>query len=131
MERRENSSIRVTDERLEGIIGDLLGWGVFVAGVAVFLGGIAYLMQHHADVVSYSKFHPGSPDLRSITGIFKSAFQMHADAIVQLGLVLLILTPIVRVGVALVGFSLQRDRLYVIISLIVLSVLVFSIQRAV
>jgi len=39
----------------------------------------------------------------------------------------LIATPIVRVLIALIGFALEKDRLYVVISLIILAVILFSI----
>jgi uncharacterized membrane protein len=46
---------------------------------------------------------------------------------VQLGLVLLIATPVARVAMSLVAFILQRDRVYVVVTLIVLAVLIFSL----
>jgi uncharacterized membrane protein len=45
-------------------------------------------------------------------------------------LLLLILTPVARVAIALVGFFLERDRLYAMVSLIVLLILVSSLMRA-
>ena len=47
--------------------------------------------------------------------------------IVQLGLLLLIATPVVRVGLALVGFGLERDRTYVTVTAIVLAILIVSL----
>jgi uncharacterized membrane protein len=48
-------------------------------------------------------------------------------AISQLGLVVLLATPVLRVAASVVGFSLERDRLYAAITLAVLGVLLFSI----
>jgi uncharacterized membrane protein len=48
-------------------------------------------------------------------------------AVVQLGLVVLMLTPVVRVAVSVVGFALERDRLYVAITLGVLAILVIGL----
>ena len=45
----------------------------------------------------------------------------------QLGLVLLIATPVARVAFSVVAYALQRDRAYVAITLIVLAVLLFSL----
>jgi uncharacterized membrane protein len=50
-----------------------------------------------------------------------------AAAIVQLGVLLLIATPIARVIFAAIGFAVERDRLYVAISLAVLAVLIFGL----
>jgi uncharacterized membrane protein len=45
------------------------------------------------------------------------------EAVIQLGVVILIATPIARVLLSLVAFALQRDRTYVVVTLIVLVVL--------
>jgi uncharacterized membrane protein len=50
-----------------------------------------------------------------------------AVAIVQFGVLLLIATPIARVVFAAVGFAVERDHLYVAISLGVLAVLIFGL----
>ena len=47
--------------------------------------------------------------------------------IVQLGLVLLIATPVARVALTLGAFLLQRDRLYVVLTTIVLVLLLFGL----
>jgi uncharacterized membrane protein len=52
---------------------------------------------------------------------------MQPDAMIQLGLLLLIATPILRVALAAVGFYLENDRLYLGVSLIVLTILVLSL----
>jgi uncharacterized membrane protein len=43
-----------------------------------------------------------------------------------LGILLLIATPVCRVIFGVVGFALLRDKLYTVISLLVLGVLLFS-----
>jgi len=127
----DGSNPRLTDEKLELIIGDLLRGGVIVAAAVVLIGGIVFLVQHSRDAVSYASFHLERHDLRSVSGIFGAAIRLQPDAIIQLGLVLLIATPIARVALAAVGFALERDYMYVVVSLIVLSILLFSITHAV
>ena len=118
------------DRRLETIMGRLLQTGVLLAAATVFAGGAAYLLQHHAEQVSYRTFVTGSPDLRTFAGIIRSAAHLHSEAWMQLGLLLLIATPVARVALAIVGFALERDRLYTIVSLIVLLILAFSLIHA-
>ena len=120
----------MTDEKLEAIIGNLLRAGVLTSAVIVLLAGIVFVGQHHADTVRYSTFHFESNGLRTINGIFHSAQSLRADAFIQLGLLLLIATPIARVALAAIGFYLQKDRIYVAVSLIVFSILLFSIIHA-
>ena len=52
---------------------------------------------------------------------------LHPQAFIALGLVLLIATPVVRVAVSIVSFALERDRKYVVITCIVLTILLLSI----
>jgi uncharacterized membrane protein len=48
-------------------------------------------------------------------------------SLIQLGLLLLIATPIARVVFSIVGFAIERDRMYVAFTLIVLAVLLYSL----
>jgi uncharacterized membrane protein len=45
----------------------------------------------------------------------------------QLGLLLLIATPIVRVAFSAVAFALEGDKMYVLFTLLVLAVLLYSL----
>jgi uncharacterized membrane protein len=119
------------DRRLETMIGNLLRIGVLLAATVVFAGGAFYLVQHHADLVSYRSFVPGADGVRTLPGIVHSALHFESAGWIQFGLLLLIATPVARVGLAAVGFAMERDRLYVVVSLIVLLILVASLLRAV
>lgn len=120
----------MNDQRLENIIGNLLRAGVLLAAGVVLAGGAAYLAQHHAERVSYQRFAPGGSTLRTVPGIVRGARRLDSEALMQLGLLLLIATPVARVAMAVAGFALERDRLYVVVSLIVLAVLAFSLMHA-
>jgi uncharacterized membrane protein len=52
---------------------------------------------------------------------------MQSESIVQLGLLLLIATPVARVAFTLVAFVLQRDRTYVVVTSIVLALLLYGL----
>jgi uncharacterized membrane protein len=121
---------RMDDRRLETMIGQLLRAGVLLAAATVFAGGVLYLVQHHSDRTNYHTFVAGAPSTRSVSGILQSAAHGDSEAIIEVGLLLLILTPIARVAVAMVGFLLERDRLYAVVSLIVLAILAFSLMHA-
>jgi uncharacterized membrane protein len=130
MESRENYRPAITEERLESAIANLLRAGVLVSAALVGLAGLFYLLQHRTDTVDYARFQMEQNNLRTLSGIFASAMRLQIDAMIQLGLVLLIATPIARVGLAALGFYLQRDRLYVAVSLIVLAILMISLTHA-
>ena len=118
------------DKRLEIIIGNLLRVGVLLSAAIVFIGGVMYLAQHDGQPVSYKTFTAGGPDTRTLAGIVNSAAHLRPEGLIALGLLLLIATPVARVVMAIVGFALERDRLYAVVSLIVLAVLLFSLMHA-
>ncbi|MGA7110475.1 MAG: DUF1634 domain-containing protein [Terracidiphilus sp.] len=118
------------DRRLEIIIAQLLRAGVLLAAAIVFIGGTLYLSQQKAVPVNYKTFAAGGQEVRTLPGIVHSAFDLQSEGLIQLGLLFLIATPVARVVLAVVGFALERDRTYTIVSLIVLLILVLSLLRA-
>jgi uncharacterized membrane protein len=121
---------KMTSRRAELIIGNLLRTGVLIAATVALASGIFYLLQHHADAVRYRVFASEPAELRSIPGIFRGATSLNARALIQFGLLLLILTPVLRVVFAAFAFALERDRMYVVVSLIVLGILLYSLMHA-
>jgi uncharacterized membrane protein len=120
-------SPRVSDHAVEQVVGRLLQLGVLVAALVVFVGAVLLLVQHGGTLVAYSVFH-GEPDgLRSIAGIVRGVTSMQSESIVQLGLLLLIATPIARVALTLVAFLIQRDRTYVAVTALVLALLLYGL----
>ena len=118
---------RWTDDQVDQLLGNLLRIGVIVATIVAVIGGVLLLAQRGLAPASGHVFSGEPPELRSVGGILRGVAAWHPDAIVQLGLVLLIATPVARVAMSLVAFILQRDRVYVIVTTIVLAVLIFSL----
>ena len=116
-----------TDQQVEAIVGNLLRGGVIVAALVVLLGSAVYLSRHGAAAPDYRVFYGEPADLRSIAGIVRDALAMQGRGIIQFGLVLLAATPVVRVGFAVLAFTLQRDGTYVVVTLIVLALLLYSL----
>jgi uncharacterized membrane protein len=116
------------DRRMEMIIGILLRLGVMVAGAVVFFGAIIYLIRNGAaPLPDYKSFHGESAQLSTIEGILTGVGQFRGRAIIQLGVLLLIATPVARVVFSAVAFALEKDKLYVCITLFVLAILLFSL----
>lgn len=118
---------RWTDHEVEQLVAGLLRIGVLVSAAVAALGGIALLVQHGLERADYHVFTGGPAELRSVAGIVASAARLQSPGVVQLGLVLLIAIPILRVALSLVAFVLQRDRLYIAITSVVLAILLFSL----
>jgi uncharacterized membrane protein len=116
----------MTDEKLERIVATLLRTGVTLAAIIVLAGGIGYLLQHANDRADYHTFRAEPATYRSVSQIVAAAFRLDWMAVIQLGLLLLIATPIARVGFALIAFALERDRIYVVVTSIVFAILLYS-----
>ena len=65
--------------------------------------------------------------LRSPADVLRGALHGDARAIIECGLVLLIATPVARVLFSVVAFALEKDRLYVVLTLIVFLILLYSL----
>jgi uncharacterized membrane protein len=117
----------MTDQRVDEIIGGLLRYGVMLSASVVAAGGIWYLIQYGATLPGYRVFRGEPENLRHLRGIVTGIPGFHCRRMIQLGLVLLIATPVARVAFSVVAFTLQRDRAYVVITVIVLAVLAFSL----
>jgi uncharacterized membrane protein len=118
---------RWSDHAVEQIIGRLLQIGVTIAALVTIAGGALLLLQHGGTAPAFSVFHGEPGRLTSLAGIVRGAVALQSDAIVQLGLVLLIATPVARVAFTLVAFVLQRDRTYVAITALVLVLLLYGL----
>ncbi|MGI8962128.1 MAG: DUF1634 domain-containing protein [Bryobacteraceae bacterium] len=117
----------ITDTSIEHMVSVLLRAGVVISGVIVFSGGIYYLARHGDEIADHRTFHC-EPSIDRIVGqIVAGAVALRGRSIIQLGLLLLIATPIARVAVSLVAFALERDRTYVVITAIVLTILLYSL----
>jgi uncharacterized membrane protein len=114
------------EERLERLISTLLLCGVILAAAVVLLGGICSLARHGNEVPNYHVFQATSAAYRSVRGVIQAAGPSNCRAVIQLGLLLLIATPIARVAFSLVSFAWERDWTYVLVSSIVVAILVYS-----
>lgn len=117
-----------TDRRMEIILGRLLRSGVIIAAVIVLIGGAIYLVRYGAAASDYRVFRGEPTDLRTVGGIVTDALSLRSRGLIQLGLLLLVATPVARVAFSVFAFARQRDRTYVIVTLIVLFLLLYSLS---
>ena len=106
------------------VIGNLLRIGVIAAASIVLFGGIIYLFRHGLVSADYKVFQRVPFDLCNVQGILKNVFSFHGRGFIQLGLLLLIATPIARVVLSIFSFVRKRDILYIIVTSIVFVILI-------
>jgi uncharacterized membrane protein len=126
-----------TDEEVEQVVGNLLRFGVTVAALLVLAGGVLYLVHHgseRAELVhrrserAEKRVFPGEPpEWETIPGILHSALHGRGRGIILFGVLWLIATPVARVVFSVYAFFRQRDRTYVLVTLFVLAILLFSL----
>lgn len=117
----------LTDERFDVAIARVLRLGVALSAAIVVAGAVIYLATEGLTTAAYGVFR-GEPDsLRSIDGIVRDAAALSGPGLIQLGLLVLIATPIARVAFAMVGFARQRDWLYASFCVFVLMLLAYSL----
>jgi uncharacterized membrane protein len=117
------------DKDIQLILGTLLRFGVILSMVVVMIGGFVYIYAHGKAATDYSQFRSEGASFTSIKAIFYGLLSLDGKAIIQFGIVLLIFTPISRVILAVFSFLLEKDYMYVVIGLIVLSIIMFSLTN--
>jgi uncharacterized membrane protein len=118
-----------SDLKMDITIGRMLRAGVSVAALVVLLGGILYLWRAHGVETDYRHFHGVPSPADRISPVLDGVRHLDSRSIIQLGILLLIATPIMRVAFCVFSFAAQRDKLYVVVSGIVLTVLLYSFFR--
>jgi uncharacterized membrane protein len=118
------------DEQVEQVVGNLLRLGVIVSALVVFAGGVLFLVRHGREKFEVEKLHEFKEEpaeFRKPGLIVREAAAGRGRGLIQLGLLLLIATPVARVVFSAFAFLRQRDYTYVAITLIVLVVLLYSL----
>jgi uncharacterized membrane protein len=119
-----------TDHQVDQSLGNLLRAGVVLAAVTVLGGGVLYLARHGTEPTDYRDFQGEPADLCSPIGIVADALALQGRGLIQLGLLLLIATPVARVAFSVFAFARQRDAIYIAATLIVLALLLYSLFSA-
>ena len=118
---------RVADQAVEQVIGRLLQIGVTIAAVVVLAGGAGLLGRNGGEPTDFHTFRGATAPFRDLSAIARGVCHLDSRAIVQLGLVLLIATPVARVALTLIVFVIRRDRLYSVLTLIVFVLLIVGL----
>jgi uncharacterized membrane protein len=115
------------DQKMRTIMGSLLRVGVLSSAFLVVLGGILFFIQHPSETFNYTAFNGEPARLKHFHTILNEAIEFRSRAVIQLGLILLIATPVARVLFSLIGFLLEKDWIYVAITFVVLAILFYSL----
>lgn len=110
------------------LIGNLLRYGVWISLAVAFFGGIVYLSNHGTETVNYSKFIENDRSIfQVVVQVFEGIATFQGESLIFLGIILLFLTPVLRVILSLFSFLLEKDYLYVGITLVVILIIGVSV----
>lgn len=115
----------MTPERFRNVVSLVLLVGVSASAALIGLGFIAALaVGWQASLLGQASSTAAATDFRQLPA---GLVALRPVAITQLGLVVLLATPVVRVATSVVGFALEGDRLYMAVTLMVLAILLTSL----
>jgi len=117
----------IGEKRFESLMGQMLRAGVILSATLVLIGGLLYLVKFGSVRPDYRIFRSEPADLRFVQPVVADAAARHARGLIQLGLLVLIATPIARVAFSVAAYLSERDWLYSAITLIVLAILLYSL----
>ncbi len=115
------------DQLLEIAMGRMLRIGVSLSAFVVLVGGALYLREFQGSMPDYSQFHLSRAPYRSVIAILDSLTHLESKSLIDFGILLLIATPISRVLLGVIGFSMEKDRMYAAVSAIILAILLASL----
>ncbi|GAC1617557.1 MAG: hypothetical protein NVS4B11_06830 [Ktedonobacteraceae bacterium] len=104
------------------MIGGILQGGVLLSAVVIVIGLLMLSLQP-------DKFAPQKLQLfpQTFGQVWTGLLALRPQAVITLGLLLLIATPVIRVAVSIVAFAVEGDRRFVAITTLVLLILLFSL----
>jgi uncharacterized membrane protein len=118
------------NSRIAIVLARVMIVGTVVAAAIMAAGLVWYLSAHAGEPVGDHIFKGEPKYLENPVGMVRRAFDPestgHRRSLVMIGLFLLLINPSVRVALAGIGFLAARNRLYAVISAIVLAVLLSS-----
>ena len=114
------------DRRIEAILGNLLRIGVIISGSVVIIGAVLFLARHGSEIPSYHIFKPDNFNFSDFHDLFRGLTTFRSVSIMELGILLLIAIPFLRVLFSVFAFVYEKDYMYVVFTVFVLLVLIFS-----
>ncbi len=118
-------------ESMNVVIGKVLRYGVLLSGTIIIMGTIGLALSNGAsDTAGFLVYNPTAIPHDGIdvspAGLVSGLASFSAFSWIELGVIVLIATPVSRVLVSVFLFAAERDRLYIVITAVVLALLLFS-----
>ena len=131
MKLDKNLSTEEASHEIGLILGKVLRIGVYLSCIIAAIGGVIYMFYDKIPLPNYkatgdATFEGTATNLRGFKDIFAGVLNFDGASIIQLGVIVLIATPVIRVALSIFTFLYEKDYLYVVITIIVLSIIMFN-----
>lgn len=118
-------------DSMSTVVGNLLRYGVINSGLVIIIGVLRFAsLNGYSDTGPFLVYNPNSIPhgtfSTSLQGLFGGLSVLDPVSLIELGVILLIATPVSRVFVSILLFGAEKDRLYVAVTTVVLVLLLFS-----
>ena len=115
-----------TDVDLNRSVGNLLRLGIVLAVTTSIIGFVKLFLEGFKMPRKYTMLNMGTSSEKVWGHFWETLCKGEGMAIIQLGILMLIFTPLMRIIFALIGYLKEKDYTYVIISSIVLAIMAIS-----
>ena len=122
---------KIKDTDIELAISKVLRYGVYIAMFFAIIGGSVYIYRHGKEPVGNQYAHYVEKDddfFDYVHKMFVGIFDGKGREIITLGIIVLLVTPTVRIVFSLFGYALEKDKMYMVITLIVLAIIAISVM---
>ncbi|GGL53927.1 membrane protein [Sporolactobacillus putidus] len=117
------SQTKATREKNIDSVGIMIGWtlriGIAMSSIMVIFGLILFYAEGQSG-------YEANRYPTHIKDIIQGCFALKSYGVILTGLLLLMLTPVFRVGISIIAFLIEKDYLYAVITLIVFFILIIS-----
>ncbi|HJA24226.1 DUF1634 domain-containing protein [Limosilactobacillus coleohominis] len=119
MASKETDQTRSEMSKVENVIGVIMQIGVLASAIVIIIGLLMFFITGQSG-------YTGNNFPHTFAVIGRGLVYFKPYAIIMLGLFLLILTPALRVLVSIYAFAVMKDRMYVLITSLVMVILVIA-----
>ncbi len=116
------------DKRMQVFVGNTLKYSMYSSMIIAIIGILMYFIKNgnqQEDLQRFSHFH--EPTENPIHVFIKGLQQCTPASIIELGVLVLLLTPILRLIFASYGYLKEKDYLYTFIGIFVIGIIVLSL----
>lgn len=122
-----HSETRELELRIQHRMGRILLWGMLTSAAIILVGAVLFLIQFGGTPEQFAHFRPTDQHLKTVGQIARGIRRYSGGAIIEAGILLLVLFQYVRVIMSALMFTRLRSWFFVGISAFILAVLIYGL----